>query len=87
MKPTVSYDEQADVLYVKIHEAKIVDSEPLDGDDFVIVNRDAAGRMVGLQLLYASEITTWRWERHFVHDVQSALFEAVAVWLATRKAP
>lgn len=85
-KPDVSYDAKADVLYVKMPGAKIVDSGPLDDDDFVIVNRDSVGRMVGLRILCASEITAWRWERHFAHDVQTVLFEAVATWLANRKA-
>ena len=85
--PELTYDAQSDVLYVKLRDAaRIVDCEPIDGDDFVVLNRDAAGRIVGLQLLYVCEMSVGRWVEHF-RDVPGPLFEAVEGWLRAHADP
>ena len=81
--PELTYDAQSDVLYVKLPGARILESDSIEGDDFVIVNKDSAGRIVGLQLIAVRDsMSLSRWAQHFQNDVPTSLFQAVARWLA-----
>ena len=51
----VDYDGEADVLYVKFKHARIVDSEGLDSEGFVVASLDLFGRVIGLAILDASK--------------------------------
>ena len=53
---SLSYDEEADVLYVKFNYSKIVDHEPLDEDGLVIASLDNKGRIAGLVIMAASTL-------------------------------
>ena len=53
---SLSYDEEADVLYVKFNYSKIVDHEPLDEDGLVIASLDNKGRIAGLVIMEASTL-------------------------------
>ena len=85
IRPTVSYDKTADVLYLKDPDATIASSAPLPGDDFVILNRDKSGAVVGLQLVSASEMTLDDWLDFYHVDVPKPLFGAVSKWLFVRQ--
>ena len=51
MRMTV--DKEADALYIRFDEAKIVESEEVS--DGIILDFDAQGRVVGLEMLYVRE--------------------------------
>ncbi len=51
----LNYDEEADVLYVKFKQAKIVDSKPLDAKGMIMASLDNRGKIVGLILIDASK--------------------------------
>ena len=53
---SLSYDEEADVLYVKFNYSKIVDHDPLDEDGLVIASLDNKGRIAGLVIMEASTL-------------------------------
>lgn len=48
-----SYDEEADVLYVKFDESAIAEDSELTDDDVIL--RFANGQIVGLTILHASK--------------------------------
>lgn len=50
----LSYDEDADVLYVKFRQAEIVDSESLDPEGMIMGSLDKRGRITGLIIMNAS---------------------------------
>ena len=52
----VKYDRVQDVLYVKEEGLQILDSEECADDCNLILNKDRAGKIVGIQLLYASDL-------------------------------
>lgn len=47
------YDPEADALYVQLAEARIVESEEVRPG--IVLDFDAAGRVVGIEILDASE--------------------------------
>ena len=49
----MTMDKEADALYIRFDEAEIVESEEVS--DGVILDFDANGRVVGLELLYVQE--------------------------------
>jgi uncharacterized protein YuzE len=49
----VSYDSEADALYIELHEAKVSGSE--DVEEGVVVDFDEAGHVVGIEVLDASK--------------------------------
>ncbi len=49
----VKYDPQADALYIKIREGRVVDSEEIA--DGVIVDYDEEGNVVGIEVLEFSK--------------------------------
>lgn len=53
---SLSYDEEADILYVKFNYSKIVDHEPLDKDGLVMASLDDKGRIAGLVIMEASTL-------------------------------
>lgn len=58
------YDNESDVLYVKRAGATIHTSREAAHDGGLIVNLDAAGAIVGVQLLAASELPAALWRNH-----------------------
>lgn len=53
---SLSYDEEADILYVKFNHSKIVDHEPLDNDGLVMASLDDKGRVAGLIIMETSAL-------------------------------
>lgn len=53
---SLSYDEEADILYVKFNYSKIVDHEPLDKDGLIMASLDENGRIAGLLIMEASTL-------------------------------
>jgi uncharacterized protein YuzE len=49
----MTWDKQADALYIRFDEAKIVDSEEVS--DGIILDFDERGRVVGLEMLDVRE--------------------------------
>ena len=49
----MTIDQEADALYIRFDEAKIVESEEVS--DGIILDFDANGRVVGLEMLYVRE--------------------------------
>lgn len=58
----ITYDTLADIVYMKITDRPV--SNTLRAETNLIIDRDAAGRVVGLELLNASR------ERHFVENLR-----------------
>ncbi len=58
------HDGGSDVLYVKRAGATIRVSREAAHDGYVIVNLDATGAIVGVQLLAASEMPVAFWRNH-----------------------
>jgi uncharacterized protein YuzE len=52
----ITYDPEADAIYILLHEAEPGDS--LDVEDGVTVDLDRAGHIVGLEILDASKRLT-----------------------------
>lgn len=48
----VTYDPEADILYLRLSEAEIVDSESIEPN--LVVDRDADDRIVGVEILWPS---------------------------------
>jgi hypothetical protein len=63
-QPTVTYDRRADVLSVVRRGAETVDTMPAEHDGWLLVNRDHADDVVGVQLLAASEMPRGFWAVH-----------------------
>lgn len=82
MTTTLSFDQNADVLYVKRDGARIVDSE-IDGD--CIVNMDDHRRVVGVQLLCAIERGTG--PRDALDRIPNDISERVRLWLDENAPP
>ena len=53
-KPPVKYDGQSDTLRIRLSDAQIEESDELQPG--LIVDYDAAGNVVGIELLDASEV-------------------------------
>ncbi len=53
---SLSYDEEADILYVKFNYSKIVDHEPLDADGLILASLDSKEEVVGLIIMEASTL-------------------------------
>ena len=49
----MTIDKEADALYIRFDEAKIVESEEVS--DGVILDFDGSGRVVGFEMLYVRE--------------------------------
>jgi uncharacterized protein YuzE len=49
----MTIDKEADALYIRFDEAKIVESEEVS--DGIVLDFDANGRVVGLEMLYVRE--------------------------------
>lgn len=81
---TVNYDVCGDVLYVKMKDTVIKNSQHPEGDSFVIFNYNDNGEIVGLQLLDFSEATETYWNQ-FKTEVPPVLFSAVLNWIGSEK--
>lgn len=81
----LEHDVRADVLCAKIAEDRVYASRPLPDDDFVILNRDRDGRVIGVQILNVREMTVGRWREFFKKDVPQPLFALVDEWLGERE--
>ena len=58
----ITYDTLADIVYLKISDQTI--SDTVGAETNLIVDRDATGRVVGLEILNASR------ERHFLEQLR-----------------
>lgn len=52
MSPTVHYDRNADAAYIRFSEDKVLESEEVS--EGVVLDYDADGRIVGMEVLDAS---------------------------------
>lgn len=52
MSPTVHYDREADAAYIRFSEDKVLESEEVS--EGVVLDYDADGRIVGMEVLDAS---------------------------------
>jgi hypothetical protein len=59
----LSLDEEADVLYVRKADCRLRSSKEAPSDSFLILNTDESGAVVGLQILFASELKQ-HWPQH-----------------------
>lgn len=78
----VTYDTHSNVLYVRLTDETIVTSKTPEDDHFVILNLNAKGEVVGLQLLEFSDATETYW-RSFEKEVPPIIFNAVLNWLGS----
>ena len=53
MLPELTYDDDADALYVKFLDAPVARTREVD--DLRLVDEDSAGRVIGVELLGASD--------------------------------
>ena len=49
----VEYDKQADAIYITLRESDVATTREIE--DNIIVDLDAAGKMVGIELLFVSD--------------------------------
>jgi len=54
-----------DILYVCLQGAEVYASEPIRGDDFVILDRNREGTVIGLRIIDASQMSVDRWTKFF----------------------
>lgn len=82
---TVRYDAQSDALYVRRDEASIVTSREAPSDGYLVENLDLIGRVIGIQLLFASDMNALGWAAHPDRDgLPADLSEAVSDWIRAR---
>ena len=60
-----SYDRANDVIYIKKEGCHIANSKECADDSMLILNYDLSGKIVGIQLMYASELKE---APHYVDD-------------------
>jgi len=53
---SISYDKEADVLYVKFKQSRIVDNKPLDEEGLTLASLDEKGEVVGLIIMETSKL-------------------------------
>lgn len=53
---SIDYDEEADVLYVKFKQSKIVDNEPLDERGLILASLNQNKEIIGLTIMEASSL-------------------------------
>jgi len=51
----IRYSQEADALYIRLRENKIIETDEISGD--LIIDYDEDGHVVGIEILSASEIT------------------------------
>jgi uncharacterized protein YuzE len=78
----VTYDTHNNVLYVCLTDQIIKSSKTPEDDNFVILNYNANGEIVGLQLLEFSDATETYW-RSFEKEIPPILFNAVLNWIGS----
>lgn len=61
---SLTIDERADVLYARRPGVPIRTSREAPGDSYLILNLDAGGNVVGVQLLAAHEMPADFWREH-----------------------
>jgi uncharacterized protein YuzE len=49
------YDPEVDILYIRLSDAAVVDSESVEPN--LVVDRDAANNVVGIEVLWASTLS------------------------------
>jgi len=53
---SIDYDEEADVLYVKFKQSKVVDNEPLDERGLILASLNQNKEIIGLTIMEASNL-------------------------------
>lgn len=83
--PTIiDFDEDANVLYARLRDEKVVYSEESPQDPLVVLNFNATGRVVGLQLVDVS-LSHVAWiTRVLGSDMDQNLALDVFLWLCGR---
>lgn len=78
-------DTAADVLYVKLEGVRIATSREAPSDDYLILNEDNEGRVVGVQVMFASEFAD-SWCAHPDKEMLPAeLLLALDNWTSERR--
>ena len=67
----VEYDREADILYIKLKEAKIVDTRMLGEDVYVDVDKD--NNFVGIEIWKASTNAIQPISKDIAEEVKAAL--------------
>lgn len=79
----VDFDERTGVLYVREQGARFAHSAEFDSDDFLILNHDREGRVVGIQVISASDFAS-EWVGHPVRDlIPPPIRERADSWMRT----
>jgi hypothetical protein len=85
-RPSVTYDRNADVLSVVRRGAEIADTMPAEHDGWLLVNRDDADDVVGVQLLAASEMPRRFWLTHpDREELPPDILDALDRWVMTAR--
>lgn len=81
MPLTITHDAALDVLYVKLEGARIATSREAPSYDYLILNEDSEGLVVGVQIILASECAD-SWRGHLDKDIlPSELSSAIENWI------
>jgi uncharacterized protein YuzE len=81
----IRFDNLTDVVSAFIEDTKTAEYRPAPSDCHIMIERDAAGSVVGVELCGASRITRARWEHHPDRNiVPSDLLVELDRWLAMR---
>lgn len=88
VKDSLSYDPDADVLYVHRIGTSIHRSKEAEHDGYLILNMDSQGEVVGVQLLSARQMPASFWATHPDRDaIPSDILGAINTWIDTRPTP
>jgi len=52
----LNYDKEADVLYIKFNQAKVVDNKALDENGMILASLDKKGKIIGIIVMDASSV-------------------------------
>lgn len=82
MSYAVTHDEHADVLYVLEEGCMVRRSVTGTEDGYLVINQDTGGRVVGLQILFVSDMTADTWRQHPDKDlIPAELHAEVESWI------
>lgn len=82
MGVTCEYDSTGDVLYVRYKDSEVRDSIEAPGDPCTILNLDGRGKVVGLQMLHASNLGTFWRDHPDRYRIPGDIARAVDGWVA-----
>lgn len=83
---STAYDAANDVLYVLREGASIHRSRSCPHDDYTVLGADASGAIVGLTLLFASDMTLTLWQSELFRGAMPPdVWQLAATWFADRE--